>query len=153
MSVSWRVAIPQDLQAIKRLWDEQERRFAGSGIPVDRPELFLTPDAMDSPFYPYRPPIVFASVAEREGKIVALRITEAVLEVQFVGDDREAIASLGKELTADAHLAKRMGFRSGWGLVPAKFARVLGRFLKPWPHIRAWPGLAPVGINLKEIGE
>ncbi len=153
MPVTWRDATHADLPRIHELWDEQESRFDGTGIPVDRPQLLYPVEEKGHFFYPYFPPVVRVRVAEREGVIVMWKYQELVPETCIVGSDKEAMESIGNELTADAHWAKSKGFRSGWGLIPAKFISVFARFLRNHKHIRPWKSLTPVGINFKELGD
>lgn len=153
MSVTWRPATHADLPRILELWDEQERRFEGTGVPVDRPELFRTEGHSDRPWYPYCPPVVRVRVAERDGEIVMWKYQELVPETCIVGSDKEAMETIGNELTEDAHWLKSVGFRSGWGLIPKRFIGVFARFLRKHPHIRPWKSLTPVGVNFEELGD
>lgn len=153
MSVIWREAAHADLPRILELWDEQDARFADTGAPVDRPELFYPEGETDHHFYPYRAPILRVTVAERNGEIVAFKYSEAVPEMCIVTGDRAVMDSIGMELTAEAHWLKAKGFRTGWGLIPKKFVNAFGRFLRKYPHIRTWREMTPVGINFEEIGD
>lgn len=153
MTVVWRDAVHADLPRIKELWDEQDRRFEGTGIPVDRPELFYAEGDTDHAFYPCKPPILHVRVAERDGVIVGWRYTEAVCEVCIITGDEGVMKGIGNELTYEAHWAKANGFRSGWGLVPSKFIEGLRWFIRRHPHIRPWKSLTPVGINFQELGD
>src|SRR5258707_9847957 len=55
--VKWRQGRPEDMERLHELWDEQERRFAGTGVKVDRPDLT-------------RAPVMAVRVAERDGAVV-----------------------------------------------------------------------------------
>lgn len=151
--VAWRDAVHADLPKILELWDAQDARFAGTGVPVDRPELFYAEDDRDHFFFPYKPPVVRVRVAECGGEIVGWKYQEAVLETCVITGDKEVMESIGNELTDDAHWAKGKGFRSGWGLIPQKFVNAFARFLRKHPHIRPWRSLTPVGINFSELGD
>jgi hypothetical protein len=160
-SVTWRDAVPADLPRILELWDEQEKRFAGTNVRVDRPQLFFEndePHASDSPRAPraggwrYRPPIMRLRVAEKAGQIVGFRYVEAVPEVCLVTGDEDVMKTLGRELTEECYLFKRLGFRSGWGLVPEKFAKALARFARYSP-VRLWNGLRLIGCDFSELGD
>ena len=153
MSVIWRDAVHADLPRVMELWDEQELRFAGTGVPVDRPELLYPEGETDHFFYPYKPPVIRVRVAERDGFIVMFKYQELVPETCVVGGDRECMESMGNELTADAQWLKSKHFRSGWGLIPARFINTFARFLRKHPHIRPWKSLTPVGINFSELGD
>lgn len=153
MQVVWRDAVHADLPRIQELWAEQEARFADTGVPVDRPQLFYAEDETDRPFFPYKPPVVRVQVAEEDGVITAFKYQEAVLETCVVTASAEVMKTIGIALTVDAQWAKSKGFRSGWGLIPTKFAKAFARFLRPFPHIRPWRSLTPVGINFEELGD
>lgn len=150
-SVTWRDAVPADLPRILELWDEQEKRFAGTHVRVDRPQLFCGPGDSQA-CAPYRPPIMRLRVAEKAGQIVGFRYVEAVPEVCLVTGDEDVMKTLGRELTEECYLFKRMGFRSGWGLVPEKFAKALARFTRYSP-VRLWNGLRLIGCNFSELGD
>jgi hypothetical protein len=145
MIVTWRTATPNDLPRILELWDEQELRFAGTQIKVDRPELF------DEKGFCF--PVMNVAVAEKQGSIVGFRYSELVPEMAIITGDEDVMKSLGDELTREAHNFKQIGFRSGWGLVPERFAKAMARFLKNHPHIRPWKSLTPVGIDFSELGD
>lgn len=150
--IIWRPAVADDLPRIVELWDEQEERFAGTNVKVDRPKLFC--DEQDSQaFAPFRPPVVNAAVAEEDGVITGFRYTEVVCEVAIITGSKAVMESLGTELTHEAQWAKQRGFRSGWGLVPQRFALAMERFLKKYPHIRVWKSMTPVGIDFGELGD
>lgn len=153
MPVVWRAAVHADLPRILELWDEQDARFAETGVPVDRPELFYPDGDTDHYCYPYHAPLVRVRVAERDGEIVGWKYQEAVLETCVITGDKEVMDSLGNELTEDAQWAKSKGFRSGWGLVHTKFVNAMARALRKFPHIRPWRNLTPVGINFNELGD
>jgi len=151
--IQWRPAVHADLPRILELWNEQEDRFTGTGVPVDHPELFYPVGETHHAFYPYKPPVLNVAVAEEDGVITGFRYTEAVCEVSIVTGSQQVMRSLGNELTKEAHWAKGKGFRSGWGLVPSKFIRAVAYLLRPFPHIRAWRSLTPIGINFSELGD
>lgn len=153
MSIVWRDACHADLLRIQELWDAQETRFAGTGVPVDRPKLFYPEGETGHFFYPYFPPVMRVRVAERDGLIVGFKYNEAVLETCVITGEKEVMETMGNELTADAHWFKDKGFRSGWGLIPSRFVKVFARFLRKHPHIRPWKSLTPVGINFQELGD
>ena|SRR5258708_1543279 len=153
MPVIWRDAVHADLPRIKELWDEQDARFADTGVPVDRPTLFYPEGETERAFYPYKPPVVNVVVAEEDGVITGWRYTEVVCEVCIVTGSEAVMKSLGNELTREAHWAKAKGFRSGWGLVNTKFVKAMSRFLRNHPHIRPWRSLTPVGIDFSELGD
>ncbi len=153
MQVVWRDATHADLPRILELWAEQQERFAGTGVKVDQPVLFYPEGDTEHAFYPYRPPIARVRVAENDGVITGFKTIECVCEVSVVTGDKEVMESLPIELTEDARWAKAKGFRSGWGLAPARFAKALARFLRKYPYIRPWPSLTPVGIDLSELGD
>ena len=206
-TVTWRDAAPADLPRILELWDEQEKRFAGTNVRVDRPQLFweegnrpqatghresignwpptasrgrqatgdredqsqnqeqhrqrhrknvVTGEELRTQTQParwrYRPPIMRLRVAEKAGQMVGFRYVEAVPEVCLVTGDEDVMKTLGRELTEECHLFKRLGFRSGWGLVPEKFARALARFTRYSP-VRLWNGLRLIGCDFSELGD
>jgi hypothetical protein len=159
-NVIWRDAVRADLPRILELWDEQERRFAGSGVKVDRPELFWPAAAGKDeeeagslvPGWPYKPPIMRLRVAEKGGQIVGFRYVEAVPEVCLVTGDEDVMKTLAAELTQECHLFKSLGFRSGWGLVPEKFAKALSRFTRYSP-VRLWKNLRLIGCDFSELGD
>jgi hypothetical protein len=153
MPVMWRPATHADLPRILELWTDQEQRFDGTGVGVDRPELFYPEGDIAQPFYPYRWPVMRVFVAEEDGVITGFRYTENVPEVCIVTGSREVMRSVGNELTREAHWAKEAGFRSGWGLIPKKFVTAFAHFLKNYPHIRPWRSLTPVGIDFSELGD
>lgn len=151
MSVIWRDATREDLPEIERLWDEQELRFAGTSVKVDRPQLFA--DAGGSQvFAPCRPPIMRLRVAIEDGKITGFRYVEAVPEVCLVTGSETVMRSLPQELVEECHYFRNLGFRSGWGLVPVKFAKTLGRFLRATP-LRVWENLRLIGCDFSELGD
>lgn len=215
-SVTWRDGVPADLPRIHDLWDEQEKRFAGTNVRVDRPQLFweegnrqqagigdrlqvtgyresigdrpqaigdredqsqnqdekqnqkqeqhrqqhrknvVTGEELPTQAQPagwrYRPPIMRLRVAEKAGQIVGFRYVEAVPEVCLVTGDEDVMKTLGRELTEECYLFKRLGFRSGWGLVPEKFAKALARFTRYSP-VRLWNGLRLIGCDFSELGD
>jgi hypothetical protein len=142
-----------DLPRILELWDEQDQRFAGTGVVPDRPQLFRPEGDSNHIWYPYCPPVIRVQVAEEDGVITGFKYQEAVLETCVVTGSTEVMKTMGLELTADAHWAKSYGFRSGWGLIPKKFVNAFARFLRAYPHIRPWRSLTPVGIDFKELGD
>ena len=151
--VTWRDATHRDLARIEELWAEQEARFRDTETKVDRPVLFYGEEDKTRAFYPYRPPVMNVAVAEKDGRIVGFRYTEAIPEVSIVTGDEDVMRSLGDELTREAHKFKQLGFRSGWGLIPAKFVQGMRYFLRRHPHIRPWKSLTPVGIDFSELGD
>jgi hypothetical protein len=150
-TVEWRDATPADLPDIDRLWDEQEIRFQGTNVKVDRPQLFAGPDDSQA-FAPYRPPIMRLRVAIEKGKITGFRYVEAVPEVTLVTGSEAVMRSLARELVEECHYFRNKGFRSGWGLVPVKFARSLGRFLRTTP-LRVWENLRLIGCDFTDLGD
>ena len=150
--ITWRDAVHTDFPRILELWDEQEERFAGSSVRVDRPQLFWEEGETATPGWRYRPPIMRLRVAEEEGRIVGFRYVEAVPEVCLVTGDEEVMKTLAKELTEECLLFKSLGFRSGWGLVPEKFAKTLARFTRYSP-VRLWKNLRLIGCDFKDIGD
>ncbi|HEV7674375.1 MAG TPA: hypothetical protein VGQ12_07585 [Candidatus Angelobacter sp.] len=150
--IVWRPAVAEDLPRIMELWDEQEKRFAGTDVKVDRPKLFCEEEDSQA-FAPYCPPVIRVAVAEEDGVISGFRYTEVVAEVAIITGSKAVMESLGTELTHEAQWAKSRGFRSGWGLVPQRFAVAMTRFLKRYPHIRVWKSLTPVGIDFSELGD
>lgn len=153
MSVVWRTATREDLPRIEELWREQEERFADTSSKVDRPTLFRPEGDSAMPFFPFKPPVINVVMAEKNGVVVGFRVTELVPEVSIITGDEEVMKSLGNELTREAQWAKSVNLRSGWGLVPKKFAVAMKRFLRRHPHIRVWSELVPVGIDFSEIGD
>ena len=151
-TVIWRDAIPSDLPRILELWDEQEKRFASTQVRVDRPQLFWTEREPRTPGWRYKPPIMRLRVAEKNGQIVGFRYVEAVPEVCLVTGDEDVMKTLGRELTEECYLFKSLGFRSGWGLVPEKFAKTLARFTRYSP-VRLWKGLRLIGCDFSELGD
>lgn len=145
MQVVWRTATPADNSRIVELWDEQDQRFAGTQVKVDRPQLF------DENGFCF--PVMNVAVAEKEGRVVGFRYTEVIPEVAIITGDEDVMKSLGNELTREAHKFKQIGMRSGWGLVPSKYAVAMRRFLRHHPHLRVWANLVPVGIDFSEIGD
>ena len=152
--VTWRDAVRADLPRILELWDEQEQRFAETGVKVDRPQLFWTEVETQShlPGWPYKPPIMRLRVAEKAGRIVGFRYVEAVPEVSLITGDEDVMKALAVELTEECHLFKSLGFRSGWGLVPEKFANALSRFTRYSP-VRLWKNLRLIGCDFSELGD
>ncbi|HEY6349689.1 MAG TPA: hypothetical protein VI636_09790 [Candidatus Angelobacter sp.] len=154
-NVIWRDAVQADLPSILELWNEQEERFAESSVRVDRPQLFWEQNETRPPGWRYRPPIMRLRVAEKDGpprRIVGFRYVEAVPEVCLVTGDEDVMKTLGKELTEECHLFKSLGFRSGWGLVPEKFAKALARFTRYSP-VRLWKNLRLIGCDFSELGD
>lgn len=151
-NITWREAAPADLPRILELWDEQEERFAETTVRVDRPQLFWEEGEPRVPGWRYRPPIMRLRVAEKNGKIVGFRYVEAVPEVCLVTGDEDAMKTLAKELTEECHLFKSLGFRSGWGLVPEKFAKALARFTRYSP-VRLWKNLRLIGCDFRDLGD
>jgi hypothetical protein len=100
----------------------------------------------------YKPPIMRLRVAEKNEQIVGFRYVEAVPEVCLVTGDEDVMKTLGKELTEECYLFKSLGFRSGWGLVPEKFANALARFTRYSP-VRLWKGLRLIGCDFSELGD
>ena len=150
--ITWRPAVPADLPHIERLWREQQARFRDTYIKVDRPELFATESDAATPFYPYKPPVIRVRVAEKDGVMVGFRYVEAIPEVCLVTGDEDVMKTLGRELTEECYWAKSLGFRSGWGLVPEKFARALARFTRYSP-VRLWNRLKLIGCDFTELGD
>jgi hypothetical protein len=152
-TVTWRDAVHADLPRILELWAEQEHRFSGTGVGVDRPTIFSPKGDTGNPVYPYQFPIVRVRVAEEDGIITGFKYQEAILETCVVTSSAAVMKTIGAELTVDAHWAKEGGFRSGWGLIPKKFINAFAHFLKRYPHIRPWRSLTPVGIDFSELGD
>lgn len=151
-NITWRDAVRVDLPRILELWDEQEERFASTAVRVDRPQLFWNEDEARTPGWTYRPPILRLRVAEKDGHMVGFRYVEAVPEVCLVTGDEEVMKTLGKELTEECYLFKSLGFRSGWGLVPEKFAKTLARFTRYSP-VRLWKNLRLIGCDFSDLGD
>jgi len=151
-TVTWRDAVRADLPRILELWDEQERRFADTQVKVDRPQLFWPEEANLPAGWPYKPPIMRLRVAEKGGRIVGFRYVEAVPEVCLVTGDEDVMKTLARELTEECYLFKSLGFRSGWGLVPEKFAKALSRFTRYSP-VRLWKNLRLIGCDFSELGD
>ena len=63
-NIRWRDAVRADLPSILKLWDEQERRFAGTSVRVDRPQLFWEEGETRAQGWNYKPPILRVRVAE-----------------------------------------------------------------------------------------
>lgn len=138
--IRWRDGFPSDLPRLNELWDEQEKRFEGTGVRVDRPDLT-------------RPPTVVVRVAEKEGQIVGFYHVEAVPELCIVSGDEEVMRSLPPEMALLSHWLKARGFRTGWGLVPKKFAKSMGKFLQRFPLIRKWTAFEIFGCDFSELGD
>jgi len=151
-NITWRDAVRADLPHILELWDEQEERFAETTVRVDRPQLFWDEGEVSVPGWRYRPPIMRLRVAEKSGKVVGFRYVEAVPEVCLVTGDEDVMKTLAKELTEECHLFKSLGFRSGWGLVPEKFAKALARFTRYSP-VRLWKNLRLIGCDFRDLGD
>jgi hypothetical protein len=139
-AVLWRQGLPEDMARLQELWDEQERRFAGTGVKVDRPDLT-------------QPPTMAVRVAEREGKIVGFYHVEAVAELCLVTGDEEVMKSLAPEMAKLSHWLKANGVRTGWGLAPKKFAAAMERFLRKFPPIRKWQAFEIFGVDFTELGD
>ncbi|HEY6250810.1 MAG TPA: hypothetical protein VI685_12690 [Candidatus Angelobacter sp.] len=150
--VIWRDAVRADLPRILELWDEQEERFAESSVRVDRPQLFWEEGETGTPGWRYRPPIMRLRVAEKNGQIVGFRYVEAIPEVCLMTGDEDVMKTLAKELTEECHLFKSLGFRSGWGLVPERFAKALARFTRYSP-VRLWKNLRLIGCDFRDLGD
>ena len=125
---------------LHELWDEQERRFAGTGVKVDRPELG-------------QPPTMAVRVAEKDGRIVGFYHVGAVAELSIVTGDEDVMRSLPREMAVLSHWLKAHGVRTGWGLVPKKFAASMARFLRKFPPIRRWSGFEIFGVDFTELGD
>ena len=151
-NVIWRDAVRADLPSILKLWEEQESRFAGTQVRVDRPQLFWEEGETRAQGWNYRPPIMRVRVAEKAGEIVGFRYVEAVPEVCLVTGDEDVMKTLARELTEECHLFKSLGFRSGWGLVPEKFAQALARFTRYSP-VRLWKSLRLIGCDFRDLGD
>jgi hypothetical protein len=138
--IHWRDALPADLEKLHQLWDEQEKRFAGTGVKVDRPDLT-------------RPPTMVVRIAERDGQVVGFYHVEAVAELSIVTGDEDVMRSLAPEMATLSHWLKAHGVRTGWGLVPKKFAASMGRFLRKFPLIRRWTVFEIFGCDFSELGD
>ena len=138
--IHWRDALPSDLPRLQELWDEQERRFEGTGVKVDRPDLT-------------QPPTMVVRIAEKDGEVVGFYHVEAVAELSIVSGDEDAMRSLAPEMATLSHWLKARGVRSGWGLVPKKFAKTMGMFLKKFLLIRKWTVFEIFGCDLSELGD
>lgn len=138
--IRWRDAFPSDLPRLYELWDEQEKRFEGTGVRVDRPDLT-------------RPPTMVVRVAEKEGQVVGFYHVEAVPELCIVSGDEDVMRSLPSEMASLAHWLKERGFRTGWGLIPKKFAKSMGKFLQRFPLIRRWTAFEIFGCDFSELGD
>lgn len=138
--VKWRNALPADLPRIQELWDEQERRFAGTGVKVDRPDLT-------------QPPTMCVRVAEKSGQVVGFYHVEAVAEFSIATSDEEVMRSLAAEMAGLSHWLKSVGVRTGWGLVPKKFAASMERFLRKFPLVRKWRAFEIFGCDFSELGD
>ena len=129
-----------DLPRLHELWDDQERRFAGTGVKVDRPALG-------------QPPTMAVRVAEKDGRIVGFYHVEAVAELSIVTGDEDVMRSLPREMAVLSHWLKAHGVRTGWGLVPKKFAASLARVLRKFPPIRRWSAFEIFGVDFTELGD
>ena len=138
--IHWRDAFPCDLPRLHELWDEQEKRFEGTGVRVDRPDLT-------------RPPTMVVRIAEKDGRIVGFYHVEAVPELCIVSGDEEVMRSLPPEMAVLSHWLKGRGFRTGWGLVPKRFAKSMGKFLRRFPLIRKWTAFEIFGCDFSELGD
>jgi hypothetical protein len=138
--IRWRNGIPPDLPRLQELWNEQEQRFAGTGVKVDRPDLT-------------RPPTMCVRVAEKDGQVVGFYHVEAVAELSIVTGDEDVMRSLAPEMATLSHWLKAAGMRTGWGLVPKKFAASMGRFLRKFPLIRKWTVFEIFGCDFTELGD
>ncbi len=138
--IHWRDASLSDLPRLHELWDEQEKRFEGTGVKVDRPDLT-------------RPPTIMVRIAEKDGDIVGFYHVEAVPEMCIVSGDEEVMRSLPPEVAVLSHWLKARGFRTGWGLVPKKFAKSLNKFLRRFPLIRRWTAFEVFGCDFSELGD
>src|SRR5437016_14193143 len=88
--IHWRDALPSDLPRLHELWDEQEKRFAGTGVKVDRPDLTQAPTMV-------------VRIAERDGLVVGFYHVEAVAELSIVTGDVDVMRSLAPELASFGH--------------------------------------------------
>ena len=138
--IHWRDAFPSDLSRLHELWDEQEKRFEGTGVRVDRPDLT-------------RPPTMVVRIAEKDGRVVGFYHVEAVPELCIVSGDEEVMRSLPPEMAVLSHWLKGRGFRTGWGLVPKRFAKSMGKFLRRFPLIRKWTAFEIFGCDFSELGD
>lgn len=138
--IHWRDALPADLPRLHELWDEQEKRFEGTGVKVDRPDLTLLPT-------------ILVRIAEKNGQIVGFYHVEAVPEMSIVSSDEDVMRSLPPEMATLSHWLKARGFRTGWGLVPKKFAKSMARFLRRFPLIRKWTVFEIFGCDFSELGD
>lgn len=154
MQVTWRDAVHADLPRIEELWTSQDVKFRELAPTVNAtlPEIFYAEDDTNHAFWPFRPPILRARVAERDGVVTCAVLIEAVCEVQVIGGDEDAMRSLGRELPEDCQWARDKGFRSGWGLAPKAFAKPIERSLRHTP-LKAWPNLVLIGCSFEELGD
>ena len=139
-TVHWRNALASDLPRIQELWDEQEHRFVGTGVKVDRPDLS-------------QPPTMCVRVAEKDGQVVGFYHVEAVAELSIITGDENVMRALPREMACLSHWLKSVGVRTGWGLVPKKFGASMGRFLRKFPLIRKWTAFEIFGCDFSELGD
>lgn len=151
----WRKATPEDLSQMLDLWEEQQRQYAkiAPEVTARLPQIFDPECTPEKPWYPFKMPVVLCNVFERNGRVETFRLAEVVAEFQIVGDDKEAMDTLGVELVNDGHWLKQVvGLTSGWGLVPKSLTKILARTLRhsPWKH---WDGLDIIGNLFSNLGD
>lgn len=128
------------------------RQVTGDRQTQEPPQNLQRQATSGIPGWRYKPPIMRLRVAEKDRKIVGFRYVEAVPEVCLITGDEDVMKTLGKELTEECYLFKSLGFRSGWGLVPEKFANALARFTRYSP-VRLWKGLRLIGCDFSDLGD
>lgn len=75
--VTWRVAKPEDLDAILAVHRQAHPHINGAAHP-----------------HPFKPPVVLTLVAEKDGKIISCCYIVSVAETCMIGESEEAFASL-----------------------------------------------------------
>src|SRR5258708_37501134 len=101
--VKWRQGLPEDMGRLHELWDEQERRFAGTGVKVDRPDLT-------------RAPVMAVRVAERDGAVVGFYHVGAGGGVCVGAGGGGGVETLGPGSGEVLHWLKGKGVVAGGGL-------------------------------------
>jgi hypothetical protein len=120
LGLTWRVALPEDMSSIERMW-KAKRRVLGTKCPL--PDLFKSP-------------VLIALVAENNrGQVVDGVFLEAVVDVTKLGAKPEGLASLA-EISGDlAAFVKGRKFRCITAAMPRHVsARMAGGLVRAGFH-------------------
>ena len=113
--LTWRVALPEDMPAIQRIWDAKARVI---GVKCSLPDLFA-------------PPVLLTLVAEDDrGRIVDGVFLEAIVDVTKLGAKPggfQSLTGIADELASFVHNRK---FRLVMAAMPGKAAEKMADGLK-----------------------